>query len=456
MSFSSLIFIFAFLPLTLLLYHLLPTSQIKNVVLLVASLLFYAWDQPKFLILLILSVLWNYVSALSFDQETDTKKRKRSFIFGVVVNILILGFFKYTNFFLGGLVQLKLSLPIGLSFFTFSAISYLADVYMGKSKAQRNILYVALYISFFGKVNMGPIVQYHDMEDFLAKREVTGEKWNTGIVLFLKGLFKKVLIADRLAVMFAALATDASVLGTWLYAIGYMLQLYFDFSGYSDMAIGLSRLFGFDFAPNFDHPYIALNIQDFWRRWHISLSRWFRDYIYIPLGGNRVSQTMYIRNIMIVWLCTGLWHGANWTFIVWGLYYGVLLLLEKYFLRDLLSHVPTAVQHIYTLLLVLIGWVFFMSPNIGAAFGVIGRMFFIGTKGLVSNTAWFYLKSNLLLLIVACIFSTTFYKYLWRMDVVFLRKQAPLAATIVYVVLFVISITYIISSTYQSFLYFAF
>lgn len=463
MTFSSLIFFFGFLPIILVLYHVIPTGFMKNILLILASFLFYAWDSPIYLVLLVLSILWNYSAGINLSKVSDKKKRKRLFWLSVAVNLLILAFFKYANFIVSILNSFSLSLqpfsfhlPIGLSFFTFSAISYLADVYMEKVPVQKNLMKLALYISFFGKVNMGPIVQYNQMEDQLQKRDCTFEDFKEGIFLFFKGLFKKVLLADRLALLFAGLKHNGTVLGTWLFAISYMLQIYFDFSGYSDMAIGLSRLFGFHFKPNFNHPYCAISVQDFWRRWHISLSQWFRDYIYIPLGGNRVSTKLYIRNIFVVWFLTGLWHGANWTFIVWGVYYGCFLLLEKFVLNKVFEKCPTWIRRVYTLLVVLIAWVFFMSPSISKALQTIACMFGVGAKGLINTEVFFYLKNYFLCIVFACILSGNTYKYFQRANFVCFKNKAHLVMSIVYIVLFFISVSFIVSSTFQTFLYFAF
>ena len=352
--------------------------------------------------------------------------------------------------------DLKIALPVGLSFFTFSELSYIFDVYNGKSKPQKNIILFTLYVSFFGKISMGPIVSYHEMEDQLRNRTLSKAQYASGMVLISKGLIKKVLLADQLSYVYSILQNNTSTLGVWLLAISYMLQIYFDFSGYSDMAIGLSKFFGFDFKPNFDHPYTATSVQDFWRKWHISLSQWFRNYLYIPLGGNRVDKNTYIRNIFIVWFCTGLWHGANWTFILWGLYYGCLLLLEKFFLREKLEKLPKPISHIYTLLVVLIGWVFFMSPNITTAFSTLGKMIGIGTTTFANNQAKFMLKSYFILFVLAILLSTKVYDRIQ----IFVYNQHKMKAVYttwtIYIILLIVCIAFIVGGTYHSFLYFAF
>ena len=459
MVFTDLIFLFCFLPISVLLTKLIRNVKLQNILLVVLSLLFYAWSNPIYVVLLILSILWNYFTAFELEAQNDEKTKKILLIVSVVVNLFILGFYKYTGFLMDILhiqSDLKIALPVGLSFFTFSELSYIFDVYNGKSKPQKNIILFTLYVSFFGKISMGPIVSYHEMEDQLRNRTLSKAQYASGMVLISKGLIKKVLLADQLSYVYSILQNNTSTLGVWLLAISYMLQIYFDFSGYSDMAIGLSKFFGFDFKPNFDHPYTATSVQDFWRKWHISLSQWFRDYLYIPLGGNRVDKNTYIRNIFIVWFCTGLWHGANWTFILWGLYYGCLLLLEKFFLREKLEKLPKPISHIYTLLVVLIGWVFFMSPNITTAFSTLGKMIGIGTTTFANNQAKFMLKSYFILFVLASLLSTKVYDRIQ----IFVYNQHKMKAVYttwtIYIILLIVCIAFIVGGTYHSFLYFAF
>lgn len=459
MVFTDLIFLFCFLPISVLLTKQIRNIKLQNILLVVFSLLFYAWSNPIYVVLLILSILWNYFTAFELEAQDDEKTKKILLIVSVVVNLFILGFYKYTGFLMDILhiqSNLKIALPVGLSFFTFSELSYIFDVYNGKSKPQKNIILFTLYVSFFGKISMGPIVSYHEMEDQLTNRTLSKAQYASGMVLFSKGLIKKVLLADQLSYVYSILQNNTSTLGVWLLAICYMLQIYFDFSGYSDMAIGLSRFFGFDFKPNFDHPYTATSVQDFWRKWHISLSQWFRDYLYIPLGGNRVDKNTYIRNIFIVWFCTGLWHGANWTFILWGLYYGCLLLLEKFFLREKLEKLPRPISHIYTLLVVLIGWVFFMSPNITTAFSTLGKMISIGTTTFANNQAKFMLKSYFILFVLAILLSTKVYDRIQIFVYNQYKMKAVYTTWTIYVILLIVCIAFIVGGTYHSFLYFAF
>lgn len=459
MVFTDLIFLFCFLPISVLLTKQIRNIKLQNILLVVFSLLFYAWSNPIYVVLLILSILWNYFTAFELEAQDDGKTKKILLIVSVVVNLFILGFYKYTGFLMDILhiqSNLKIALPVGLSFFTFSELSYIFDVYNGKSKPQKNIILFTLYVSFFGKISMGPIVSYHEMEDQLTNRTLSKAQYASGMVLFSKGLIKKVLLADQLSYVYSILQNNTSTLGVWLLAICYMLQIYFDFSGYSDMAIGLSRFFGFDFKPNFDHPYTATSVQDFWRKWHISLSQWFRDYLYIPLGGNRVDKNTYIRNIFIVWFCTGLWHGANWTFILWGLYYGCLLLLEKFFLREKLEKLPKPISHIYTLLVVLIGWVFFMSPNITTAFTTLGKMIGIGATTFANNQAKFMLKSYFILFILAILLSTKVYDRIQIFVYNQYKMKAVYTTWTIYIILLIVCIAFIVGGTYHSFLYFAF
>lgn len=459
MVFTDLIFLFCFLPISILLTKQIRNIKLQNILLVVFSLLFYAWSNPIYVVLLILSILWNYFTAFELEVQDDEKTKKVLLIVSVVVNLFILGFYKYTGFLMDILhiqSNLKIALPVGLSFFTFSELSYIFDVYNHKSKPQKNIILFTLYVSFFGKISMGPIVSYHEMEDQLTNRTISKAQYASGIVLFSKGLIKKVLLADQLSYVYSILQNNTSTLGVWLLAICYMLQIYFDFSGYSDMAIGLSRFFGFDFKPNFDHPYTATSVQDFWRKWHISLSQWFRDYLYIPLGGNRVDKNTYIRNIFIVWFCTGLWHGANWTFILWGLYYGCLLLLEKFFLKEKLEKLPKPISHIYTLLVVLIGWVFFMSPNITTAFSTLGKMISIGTTTFANNQAKFMLKSYFIVFVLAILLSTKVYDRIQIFVYNQYKMKAVYTTWTIYIILIIVCIAFIVGGTYHSFLYFAF
>lgn len=457
MAFTNLIFISGFLPVVLILYTVLKKPMLQNILLVVFSLLFYSWLNPVSLVLMILCILWNYFTGYQIGLSEDEKEKKNTLILGVVVNILILFIYKYLSPILSVFsLHITMNLPVGLSFFIFSCISYLADVYTGKSKAQTNLLKLALYVCFFGKVTMGPIVQYHNMESQLEARKISFENIRSGSCLFIVGLFKKAVLADSFSVLFSSLYSNASVLGTWLCALAYMLQIYFDFSGYSDMAIGISRCFGFDFDPNFDHPYTAVSIQDFWRKWHISLSRWFRDYVYIPLGGSRVENKLYIRNILVVWLLTGIWHGANLTFIVWGIYFGLLLLLERFVLKEVLQKLPKVLQHLYALILVYISWIFFSSNTLLESFQRIIRLVGIGSTSISDGTALFYLKSYFVFLVLGILFSIPIKDGIENYILKRFKKNSIWILIVIYSICFIIALSCVVQSTFQSFLYFAF
>lgn len=379
MVFSSLVFISVFLPVVFLLYLAVPGKKLKNVLLLIASLLFYAYGEPFYVLLMIASMFLNY----SLGILTEKGKSRIYIVLAVVLNLGILGIFKYTGFFVESLNQIcgtafavpQIRLPIGISFFTFQALSYVIDVYRGQVKAQKNCAKLMLYISFFPQLIAGPIVKYHDIEKQLDERVLNVDEIALGLRRFAAGLGKKVLIANTMAsaadAVFSMGTGQMNILTAWLGAIAYLMQIYYDFSGYSDMAIGLGHMFGFHFKENFNYPYCAKSIRDFWRRWHISLSTWFKEYLYIPLGGNRKGKSRACINKIIVFFCTGLWHGANWTFVLWGLYHGFFLLLEEYLPK---VKVPVVLRHIYTVLVVCIGFVIFRSANIGQAGFVIGQM----------------------------------------------------------------------------------
>lgn len=468
MLFSSIIFLFTFLPLVLILYYALPKS-FRNPVLLIASLVFYAWGEPIYMILMLLSIGFNYVSGLDIARNLeDGQKAKRSLIFNIVVNIAILGFFKYEGFLLDSIsavLPVKISyqalpLPIGISFYTFQILSYIIDVYRRNVKVQKNIMNFALYVTMFPQLIAGPIVQYADVDEQLANRTVSWELFGDGCMYFIRGLAKKVLLANSAGMIFTEVGLlekgQVSVMTAWLGAFAYMFQIYFDFSGYSDMAVGLGKMFGFQFCMNFNYPYTAISITDFWRRWHISLSQWFRDYIYIPLGGNRVSKGKHIRNLLIVWLLTGLWHGAAWNFVAWGLYYGLLLILEKYVLKDVIERIPEGIRHIYSIVLVLMGWVLFFSSTLGQALGYMGTMFGIAAHGVIDRQGISLLMSNLTLWLLLVVGSTPFAytRYQWYMKRWY-RKSVVING-VVYAVLFVLCIAYLVTETYNPFLYFRF
>lgn len=470
MIFSSIFFIFTFLPLTLLIYYLVPFKA-KNLVLLIVSLVFYAWGEPVYVILMIFSILINYVSGLeieAYQENGEEKKAKYAFIVTLVVNLLVLGFYKYYGFLISNLNAIlpfkipykELALPIGISFYTFQTLSYVIDVYKGKLNAQKNLITFGAYVTMFPQLIAGPIVRYSDVEKQLSKREISRTKVSEGVTYFLRGLGKKVILANNMGLVSDAViamkAAETSALTAWIGAFAYTMQIYFDFGGYSDMAIGLGKMLGFDFIKNFDYPYISKSITEFWRRWHISLSSWFKEYVYIPLGGNRVSKPKAIRNLMIVWCLTGLWHGAAWNFIFWGLYYGIILILEKYIFKDAIQKMPGFLQHVYAMVLIMLGWVLFSAPTLGRALSYMGSMFGIGGGGFVDMTGFYYLKSTLILGILAVLCSTPML-YKRFMHMAYTRKKyGQVLYVVAYVGIFVISIAYLVNATYNPFLYFRF
>ena len=470
MLFSSITFLFIFLPLTLLLYYLVP-FRMKNYVMLAASLIFYAWGEPVYIILMILSIILNYFCGQDiYEKRDNARAMKMSLMFGVVMNLLILGFFKYYGLLMDTINAILpidipyrvLALPIGISFYTFQAMSYLIDVYRKEVKPQENVLYFALYISMFPQLIAGPIVRYIDIEEQLKERSINSTKFGEGAMYFIRGLAKKVVLANTFGSVYEQVAAmqmgSFSTLTAWVGAIAYAFQIYFDFGGYSDMAIGLGKMFGFEFLPNFNYPYIAKSITDFWRRWHISLSTWFREYVYIPLGGNRCTPSRHILNLLIVWMLTGLWHGAQWNFMFWGLYYGVIFILEKYLWGSKIEKLPAAVQHIYAFVLVLFGWVFFFSPTLGYAGQYLKVMFGIGAKGIFDKQGFFMIFTNWLLIVIAILASAPRgYKLLKKITGGWQSEEVRAIVTCaVYIAMFLLCIAFLVTETYNPFLYFRF
>lgn len=467
MTFNSIVFLFSFLPICLILCYVVP-KRFRNVPMLLCSLVFYAWGNPTYLLLMAFSVVFNYLTGLqlaAYQEEERHTGAKVSMICAVVVNLLVLGFFKYYGFLLSTINSLtglhlsapELPLPLGISFFTFSVLSYVLDVYRGKAEVQKNFLDFALFVTFFPKVISGPIVQYHDMAAQLKERSMSPAKFGAGISLFLVGLAKKVLLADNLGVTFSAISgLDAMSAGTaWLGMILYSLQLYFDFSGYSDMAIGLAQLFGFTWEKNFDYPYLSTGISEFWRRWHISLGSWFRDYLYIPLGGSRVkSRGRLIFNLFVVWFSTGLWHGANWTFIAWGLMYFVLLCVEKLTGFEKCS-VPLWLAWIYTMLFVVLGWVLFRAENLTGAVKYVLAMFGIGASGLLDTKAAYYMAEYKLFFLLAIAASLPIAGWLGKA-----KEHLDGAISVLYPVwiigVYAVAVSFIVKGGYNPFIYFNF
>ena len=473
MVFSSIFFLFTFLPLSLLIYWMSP-AKIKNFTLLAVSLFFYAWGEPVYVLLMIASIITNFVFGIFIESELIKEKRavrRALFISAVVFNILILGFFKYYGFLAENINALfnadisysELPLPIGISFYTFQVLSYVIDVYLGKVRLQRNPVSFALYVTMFPQLIAGPIVRYSDIESQLEQRNVSASKFGEGAQRFIQGLGKKVLIANSMGALWditqAMDMTGISVFSAWLGIIAYTFQIYFDFSGYSDMAIGLGKMFGFEFMENFDHPYISRSVTEFWRRWHISLGTWFREYVYIPLGGNRCSRIRQIRNIMAVWMLTGLWHGASWNFVVWGIYYGCLLLIEKMFLKKLIDNAPAIISHVYCMLAVIIGWVLFASRDIESAAAYLGVMSGASGNVLVDNAFIYYLKSNAVMLVISLLFSTGIFREIFEPEEIsdkIRTRVSHSAAVILHAFILFMSTAYLVTETYNPFLYFRF
>ena len=457
MVFSSTVFLFLFLPMTLCIYYN-PWWQgrsFRNVFLLLASLFFYAWGEPVFVFLMLLSIGGGYLVGL----HLQFPHRKRWLVAGVSFHVGLLFIFKYLTFVLDQLGLLvgkwegfAIALPIGISFFTFQLLSYLFDIYYGKAEPQRNILNLGLYVALFPQLIAGPIVRYDAIAAEIMMRRENLTDFSEGMMRFIYGLAKKVLIANymgQLADTIFAMEGSISVGVAWLGALAYTLQIYYDFSGYSDMAIGLGRMFGFHFAENFNYPYIARSATEFWRRWHISLGSWFRDYVYIPLGGNRCSQGRWVLNLFAVWALTGIWHGANYTFLVWGLFYFVLLLLEKF------THLPEKLgrgAHVYAMVAVILGWVMFRSASLEAGIHYIGMMFGIGSMGITDAYFWLYIRQTASVLIAGVIFSLPVVPWLKSHGGKFIADWEPFAA----MGLFLLTLVVTVSASYNPFIYFNF
>ena len=462
MVFTSINFLYYFLPTVLILYFIVP-KKYKNLLLLISSLLFYFYGEPKYIILMIIEIVLAYFEARLIEKY----KSKEIFIFSIFIHVLLLCIFKYTNFLItniNGIFNTNISLlnivlPIGISFYTFQIISYLVDVYKGKLKAQKNFISLATYVSLFPQLIAGPIVRYETINKELDNRKQTFNDFSSGISRFIIGLSKKVLIANILGELcnIFILSSEKTILFYWIYGISYSLQIYFDFSAYSDMAIGLGRMFGFHFMENFDYPYISKSITEFWRRWHISLSSWFKDYVYIPLGGSREGTFKLIRNILIVWLLTGLWHGSEWTFVIWGMFIGILLVIEKLLLNKYIEKLPSIVRRIYTLFIIMISFIIFSGSNINESFSnIIGLFNF--SNPFINKFTIHYLKDYGLVLIIAIFLSTPILKN----TIIKLKENKKInniiniLEIIVLLILLVIVTSYLIDSSYNPFLYFRF
>lgn len=465
MLFSSVTFLYWFLPALLVIYFIVPKGW-KNAVLLAASLLFYAWGEPIYVLLMIGTTLLGWLFGLAIEKFRGRWQSKAALIASVVVGIGALMVFKYSDFFIStinsiagsSISALGLALPIGISFYTFQILSYTIDLYRQKAEVQKSIVKFATYVTLFPQLIAGPIVRYTDIAKQLDSRRHSWEGFASGATRFVLGLSKKVLLANTLGELVSIYRNsgEQSVVFAWLYIIAYSLHIYFDFSGYSDMAIGLGRIFGFEFVENFNYPYISKSITEFWRRWHISLGSWFRDYVYIPLGGNRVSAPRHVFNILAVWLLTGFWHGAGWTFIAWGLYFAVWLLAEKFFLAKWLDKLPRFVSHIYTAIVLAFGWVLFDAASIGSAVATVGQMFGSGV-GFANTETLYYLRSYAVPLILGIIGCTPLPKYLVR------KLSGGKAAGVMTVVepvvicaLLAVVTAYLVDGSFNPFIYFRF
>lgn len=466
MVFSSTIFLCVYLPLVLLGYYICPKKG-RNLFLLIASLVFYAWGEPKYVFLMIFSILVNYIFGRLMDKNRGRQKRmKLLLVLSVVIDLGLLSVFKYTDFIITNVNAifganfdlLNIALPIGISFYTFQAMSYTIDVYRNDVRVQKNLIDFGMYITMFPQLIAGPIVRYADVQDQLAERSVTTADFSEGVMRFVVGLGKKVLLANQMGAVWSeiyALGGDVSALMAWTGAIAYTFQIYFDFSGYSDMAIGLGRMFGFKFPENFRYPYQSVSITDFWRRWHITLSTWFKEYLYIPLGGNRRGLTRQALNLLIVWSLTGFWHGAGWNFVMWGLYYFVILFIEKLFLLKALDKLPKFFRHVYALLLIIIGWVIFASDDVGVLLPYLGSMF--GANGAIGGMDVYTLLTKAALLVICCIASTELPKKLFLSAAGAMNEKAAFTLkSVLTIALLALSMILLIGDSYNPFLYFRF
>lgn len=465
MLFSSITFIFCFLPLVLCIYYIFPENN-RNLILLTSSICFYAYSGVNFLILLVFSSLINYLLALQIHKYNHNKSKKKLILtLTLAFNISYLFIFKYSSFFINTINMIfkasfilpKIILPLGISFYTFQLMSYIIDVYRNECKVQKSFYKLLLYISMFPQLVSGPIVRYKTIENQIDDRVYTFDNFNLGLEKFIKGFFKKIAISDTLSklslIIYSMPTSEMSITLAWLGAITYTLQIYFDFSGYSDMAIGTAKMLGFNLSENFNHPYISKSASEFWRRWHISLGTWFKDYIYIPLGGNKVSTFKMCRNLAVVWLITGIWHGASFNFMLWGIYFGFFIIIEKLFLGTLLEKLPQIFQHIYLLVLVSVGWVLFSMPSIKSTFNYLSIMFGLGNYPIYNTTTNFYIKEYWLVLIVAITFSMPIISYMKKF---FSNKFNCYAKPLTYGLVFILATIYLVNSTFNPFIYFKF
>lgn len=466
MVFSSLYFLFLYLPIVLLVYYITPLKW-RNLWLLVVNLIFYGWGEPRYIVLMLFTIVLDYFMGLVVARckERDNDKGARIAVaVALVLNLAILFFFKYWDlvaktfqYFGIGMPVLNLTLPIGISFYTFQTMTYPVDVYRGDAQVQKNIVNFGTFVTLFPQLIAGPIIKYKELADQMTYRTHSPVQFASGVQVFTVGLAKKVLLANNIGKLwdvYLALPVDQlTVSGAWLGVLAFSLQLYFDFSGYSDMAVGLGRMLGFEFPRNFNYPYISKSVTEFWRRWHISLGSWFREYLYIPMGGNRVSKPRLFFNLFVVWAATGIWHGASWNFLVWGLYFAVLVILEKAFLGKLLEKLPAAIQHIYTLFLVLVSWAVFAVEDFGHLGAYLAAMFGGASGGLYNENVGYYFTSFLPMLIIGCMAATPLAAKLWAKLPV---KVVKVILPVVLLAGLIFSTAYLVDATYNPFLYFRF
>ena len=467
MVFSTPIFLFYFLALTLLVYYVVPRKG-RNVVLLISSLFFYYWGEREYVAIMFLSTAIDYTHGMLVERckkKGNDKGARMAVASSIIFNLALLLFFKYWDFLAGSfqamgltfMPVLNIHLPIGISFYTFQTMSYTIDVYRGDTRAQRNIINFGTFVTLFPQLIAGPIIKYKDLGDQINERTTSTEKFASGVQIFMVGMAKKVLVANNVGMLWEAYkamaAGELTVLGAWLGVIAFTFQIYFDFSGYSDMAIGLGRMLGFEFLPNFNYPYISKSITEFWRRWHISLSTWFREYLYIPLGGNRCSKPRWMFNLLVVWAATGIWHGASWNYLIWGLYFFVLLMLEKFFLLKVLSKAPALVGHIYTLFFVVVSWAIFAIEDFAQLGSYLKVMFGLGGVPLMDAKLGYYVTSYLPILLVAAVASTPLGAKLYHK---LKTPAAEVVCTVLVLAGLVVCTAYLVDGTYNPFLYFRF
>ena len=467
MVFSTPIFLFYFLALTLLVYYLVP-RKLRNPVVLIASLFFYYWGEQTYVAIMFLSTAIDYTHGLLVERckaKGNDKGARMAVASSVIFNLALLLFFKYWDFLaasfqamgLNFMPVLGIHLPIGISFYTFQTMSYTIDVYRGDTRAQRSIINFGTFVTLFPQLIAGPIIKYKDLGDQIDQRDTSVEKFASGVQMFMIGMAKKVLIANNVGMLwdtYKAMAPgDLTVAGAWLGVIAFTFQIYFDFSGYSDMAVGLGRMLGFEFLPNFNYPYISKSITEFWRRWHISLSTWFREYLYIPLGGNRCSKPRWMFNLLVVWAATGIWHGASWNYLLWGLYFFVLLMLEKFFLLKALNKAPAVIGHVYTLFLVVVSWAIFALEDFSQLGAYLKVMFGMGGVPLTNSDFGYYLTSYLPILCLAAVASTPLGATLYRKAP---KKAAQAVGALLILAGLTVCTAYLVDGTYNPFLYFRF